>query len=200
MTVDVLKINDLDRMLYEVVRFGRVKEVHPDGTVDVQIGQGILPNLHVVCTRAGSNGRQWWMPAVGEAVLVFSPLENPMASVVWGSLYYGEQNETNSQGVPPGATNEIFQILFPDGTCWRYNYKTHQGSLFVKNGEQNIMNMSIDPEKGLEVAVGDKASLTISKEGNISIHVSQAVNVEAQTINLKAETINLKATQVNVDN
>ncbi len=183
----IANFNDLDRKTFQVVRFGKVVVINAtEGTADVQIDDAILPGLRIIASRAGANGRQWWVPAVGESVLVLNPTDNVSDAVVWGSAYYDDPDCT----IPTGASSEASMILYPDGTQWSYNYVSHAWACSVKatpEDEESILSASINADQGLQIQVSKEVSATLSAE-EISFSVSEDVSAT-----LNAEKITLSA-------
>lgn len=76
---------EADRRIGNMVQIGQVTSVTGDGTARVQIGDLATRALRVMALRAG--GMQvWWMPTVGEQVMVLAPSGDMARAVIVGSL------------------------------------------------------------------------------------------------------------------
>lgn len=89
---------EADRRIGNMVQIGKVTSVTGDGSARVQIGDLATRALPVMALRAG--GMQvWWMPTVGEQVMVLAPSGDMARAVIIGSLMAGNE-PSNDETVP----------------------------------------------------------------------------------------------------
>ncbi|MGS4945204.1 phage baseplate assembly protein V [Meridianimarinicoccus sp. RP-17] len=81
-------VAEADRRIAGLVNIGVVTAVNGDGTARVQIGELGTAAIPVAALRAG--GMQvWWMPTVGEQVVVLAPSGDLARGVVIASIFAG---------------------------------------------------------------------------------------------------------------
>lgn len=89
---------EADRRIGNLIQIGRVTAVNGDGTARVKIGDLDTRPLPVGALRAG--GMQvWWMPTVGEQVVVLAPSGDMARGVVLCSIHAG--NEPSADPTTP---------------------------------------------------------------------------------------------------
>lgn len=126
-------LTELDRRISNLIQLGHIHKV--DGTkASVKIGEIITDTLPWVVTRAGVT---WWVPEVGEQVVVLAPSGELNQGVILAGLY--------SQNHPAPSDDPNEQVIqYPDGTKLTYNNHNltidanPQGSIDLRVGASSI--------------------------------------------------------------
>ena len=88
-----------DRRVSNVLSLGKVTAVHAGSArADVQVASLAIPNVLVGQLRAGPLSF-WWMPQVGEQVLIGAPSGDLAQAVILCSIFAG--NQPSSDGAVP---------------------------------------------------------------------------------------------------
>ncbi|MWF43733.1 phage baseplate assembly protein V [Escherichia coli] len=117
-----MNLNELNRLLCNVVRVGTVTEVdHERYVARVKSGGNDADWIRWATLRAGT-AVTWWAPTPGEQVLLLSPGGDFDNAIIWGSLYSDSVKPPDS-----GAASDV--ILFPDGA--KIAYDPEAGALVV---------------------------------------------------------------------
>ena len=108
---------EADRRISQTVQIGRVIEVSSNGTARVEIGALTSMPIPVTQFRAGAM-RTWWMPAIGEQVVVMAPSGGAARAVI-GPSVFASNAPSDDTGVPMfdlgGGRMEIVGDLKIDG-------------------------------------------------------------------------------------
>ncbi|TLU69594.1 phage baseplate assembly protein V [Enterobacter sp. MF024] len=169
-----MNLNELYRLICNIVRIGTVTEVDLDAeppVARVSTGENETDWIRWATMRAGT-AVTWWAPTPGEQVLLFAPgggLEN---AVIMGSLY-------SASVVPPDNGEESAVILFPDGA--RISYEPETGALRV-TGVKSAYVQAFD-----SVTV-DTRQVTCTATEFITLNTKDmTVNTETMTVNATTE-------------
>jgi len=109
-----MNLNELNRLLCNVVRIGTVSEVdHERYVARVKSGGNDGDWIRWATLRAGT-AVTWWAPTQGEQVLLLSPGGDFDNAIIWGSLY-------SDSVKPPDSGTASDVILFPDGAKIAYD-------------------------------------------------------------------------------
>ncbi|MCX4025168.1 phage baseplate assembly protein V [Spartinivicinus marinus] len=151
MTTELFRVNELYRLLVNLIRPGTIHQVdHQRTRVRVQIDQLTTGWLPWLTTRAGHD-QSWWAPEVGEQVIVLSPS---------GELANGFVLPAVCQNKHPTPSHD------PDESVWQF--KNHARFSYHRGNDELIIELTgagntklISPE-GIHF-VGD-----LLVEGNIT--------------------------------
>lgn len=128
-----MNLNELNRLLCNVVRVGTVTEVdHERYVARVKSGGNDADWIRWATLRAGT-AVTWWAPTPGEQVLLLSPGGDFDNAIIWGSLYSDNVKPPDS-----GTTSDV--ILFPDGAKITYDPAT--GALAATGVKSAIVEAS----------------------------------------------------------
>jgi len=106
---------EADRKSGNFIEIGTITNVNGQaGRARVKLGDVITPEIKVAALRAGPLNF-WWMPAVGEQVLVASPGGDIGQAVIVASLYAGNA-PSSDEGVPMIDLNGGAGQMVVDGT------------------------------------------------------------------------------------
>lgn len=210
------EFNNLHRQISVNIMLGIVEGVdNTTGRVTVNINEKKLHNLRVIAQRAGGNGKIWWLPAIGEQVILLSPFGNTTEALILGSIYYGKSDAENKfkTGLPEDINSEtessaIRKIYYPDGSSSSYDAKNHEYIIAIKQNENSeektklriFANKNDKETSGIEITLGntkisaynqaktegDNTALLLEK-GNAKIIIQHDESILLKT----KETINL---------
>ncbi|MCA8880389.1 MAG: phage baseplate assembly protein V [Rhodobacteraceae bacterium] len=79
---------EADRRIGNLLSIGKVSDVYPNGTARVQIGDLTTAPISVGKLRAGAM-QVWWMPSLGEQVLVAAPSGDMARAVIVCAILAG---------------------------------------------------------------------------------------------------------------
>jgi uncharacterized protein involved in type VI secretion and phage assembly len=139
---------------------------------------------------AGKGRGTWFLPEVGDEVLVACEADRVEHPYVLGSLWNGEDTppETNSDGkndIRMIRSRSGHEIVFDDGAQGRID-------IHLKDGKRRVR---LDPDG---IKIGDDSGNQIqiqSSPGSISIKSNTQISIESQTISIKANaSMTLQAT------
>lgn len=124
---------EADRRISQTVQLGEIVEVNSNGTARVQIGALTTLPIPVSQFRAGAM-RTWWMPALGEQVVLFVPSGNVSRAVIGPSIFASNAPSSDAQ-VPMfdlgGGRMEIVGDLKIDGDLHVTGDVTVDGDVIV---------------------------------------------------------------------
>ena len=90
-----LQASEADRRIGNIIAIGRITELDArSATARVQLGELTTPFLAVGQFRAGAM-QFWWMPSVGEQVLVACPSGDVAQGIILMSIFAGNAPSTN---------------------------------------------------------------------------------------------------------
>lgn len=111
-------IAELNRRVASLIRFGTVSEADYDkARVRVAMGEAESHWLPWITLRAGGD-RSWWVPEVGEQVLVLAASGELAQGVVLGSIF-------QTAHPAPASSPDVDRREYKDGAVIEYDRKTH---------------------------------------------------------------------------
>jgi phage baseplate assembly protein V len=120
----------------------------------------------------------WWMPDIGEQVVVLMDEHDEYGTVV-GSMY-------STADTPPGwAGPNVRGIQFSDGTILRYDRSAHMLTAALGNGGSATLSTPL----GNEVVLGSDGTVTLQDQKGASVKLSNDGNVRVNGNLLVSGTI-----------
>lgn len=155
------KINELDRLLSNIIRIGTLAQI--DFSVNkarVKMGELLSGWLPVLSVRAGTL-RSYSPPTVNEQVILLAPGGNLSGAVILRGLY-------QSRFPAPSNSEKLHTLVFLDGTELSYDEDTRTLSGTVKGDVQLHVdgNVKIVTEKQVQITA--TAGVTIT--GNLTVN------------------------------
>jgi uncharacterized protein involved in type VI secretion and phage assembly len=148
---------------------------------------GFEPWARVAVLMAGDNQGSFFIPQVGDEVLVAFNQGDIREPFVIGSLWNGQDQPPAQNPTDPVTTRMIrtptgHEILFDDAL----------GSISITSSDQQ--KITIDPEKvELSTAQGT-AVITLGSEGKISLQSTVRINLQAPTISIQGDVLEVQGT------
>lgn len=180
---------NIDRMLLNLIRYGRIKSVEGD-TATVDFDGEVVPGIPWGKARAG-NTSQWYAPSVGEQCCVTSP----SGDLAQGSIsHFIEQDDFPN----PGDSPDKDITKYPDGTIVEYDSSSNTLTIDTSAASGTVII------KCNTATVEAAASVTIDSPettctGNLTVAKSLSVGTAGGTSTMKGNmTIEggIKATQI----
>jgi len=143
---------------------------------------GFEPWARVSVPMAGDSSGTYFIPQVGDEVLVAFNQGDVREPFVIGSLWNGEDNPPTQDPTAPVNTRMIHT---PSGHEIAFNEDT--GSISITSSTQQ--KITIDPDK-IELTTADgTAVLTLETEGNISMQSTVRIDLQAPTISIQGDVL-----------
>lgn len=139
--------------------------------------KGYEPWARVAVLMAGPDSGTYFIPQVGDEVLVAFNHGDVSDPYVIGSLWNGQDNPPAKQINDPV---NIRMIRTPKGH--KVVFDDQKKSITVKHATDGQVELTSDK---IELKIG-QSSITLEKNGNISIKASKEIKFEAPTINVMA--------------
>ncbi len=180
-----------------------VQEQHPhadDGdkdnyacTVQLRDSGMVLKKVPVSTSRIGSVS----IPAIGDLVLIQFMNGDINAPVIIGSLYNNEDRppvNNNGQAImhlPLGAEdNDALHLELHSGEKREIILKLGKGLTLNLRDDDPVIELNVDDGKA-SLTIGRDGAISLESQGDIQIN-GNAINIEAQgDLNLKGATVNL---------
>mgnify|MGYP005991925015 CR=1 FL=1 len=152
-----------------------------------KIGEGIWARLSNFYASSGAGA--FFMPEVGDEVVVGFLNEDPRFPIILGSLYSSKKNKPYDD-FTPDEKNSIKAIMSKSGISLQFDDENKVFTLTTPNKNTAIFS---DKEKKITIKDQNNNCIEMSESG-ISLKSESTINIEsAQTLNLKG------ATGVNID-
>ncbi|MDT7041462.1 phage baseplate assembly protein V [Candidatus Nitronereus thalassa] len=163
-------------------------------------GVGKAPPLQVwarlACPMAGAGRGTWWIPDVGDEVLVAFEGGNPGAPYVVGALWNGQDQPPES--MDGEGNNDLKTLKTRSGVRLRINDKEGQESMELRTPAGQ--RIEIKDGSGGQVHIMDTNGNVIKlTSSGIEISSSAKVKINASTLDVSAATVKLKAALVDCD-
>ncbi len=130
----------LERMLSNLITFAKVVALDEVAAkVRVKAGEITTAWLSVATLRAGED-RHWWLPEVGEQVVVLAPSGDLSQGVVMGSLF--------SERYPPNDKEKT-----------KHTSSYQDGAVFAYDREQHHYSIQLPADGKLSITMGNSALL-----------------------------------------
>ena len=116
------------------MRVGTVVAIYPErGTARVQFKEldGYITYELPVIQRKTHRDKEYWMPDVGEMVVVEFFEDSDVHGVILGAIY-------NQQDMPPTSTINKHVQVYEDGTRIEYDRQNHKLTIDIPQGEVHI--------------------------------------------------------------
>ena len=128
-----LQLNDMMRLVNNLVRIGKVSELDlANARCRVSSGDNVTAWLPWITHRAGRT-RSWWAPSVGEQVLLLSMGGELNTAFVLPAVF-------SDASPAPSASADAIHLAFPDGAIFEYEPKT--SALKVTGIKTAVINAS----------------------------------------------------------
>ncbi|CAM3864177.1 phage baseplate assembly protein V [Rahnella victoriana] len=128
-----LQLNDMMRLVNNLVRIGKVSELDlANARCRVSSGDNVTAWLPWITHRAGRT-RSWWAPSVGEQVLLLSMGGELNTAFVLPAVF-------SDTSPAPSASADAIHLAFPDGAIFEYEPKT--SALNVTGIKTAVINAS----------------------------------------------------------
>ena len=112
------RVAELERLLMEVISFGKIKEIdESNARVKVAKGGNLTDWIPWTARRSGPD-REWWIPEEEEQVLLLCPGGNTALAVALPAIY-------QTAFPPPSDSRHVHRVEYQDGAITEYNRKTH---------------------------------------------------------------------------
>ncbi|MCB0106638.1 MAG: hypothetical protein KDE53_12035 [Caldilineaceae bacterium] len=172
-----------------------INDPHQQGRVRVRLpwapdanGGGYAVWARLAVLMAGNNRGTWFVPDVGDEVLVAFECGDPRRPYVLGMLW-------NGQDAPPdtmdGAQNNVIKsIVSRNGIRIEFDDTDGQETLTLKTPQQTIVVN--DGERSITITDANGNSVTLDA-GGISIQAAAQVEVNAATVNVSAGMVKVDA-------
>jgi phage baseplate assembly protein V len=139
-----LDMSQTERMLSNLITFAKVIALdETKAKVKVKAGEICTTWLNVTTLRAGED-RHWWLPEVGEQVVVLAPSGDLNQGVVIGSIF--------SEGYPPN-----------DNKKTKHTSSYQDGAVFAYDREEHHYRIQLPEDGKLTITMGDSALLIDGK-------------------------------------
>jgi len=137
---------------------------------------------------AGSRYGTWWIPDVGDEVLVAFEGGNPAAPYVVGGLWNGQNPPPES--MDNAGENHIKSLKTRSGVCLRIN--DHPGSESVELRTPSGQRIEIEDDAGGQIHITDTHGnvIKLTAEG-IEIASSSKITLSASALEISAASANL---------
>jgi uncharacterized protein involved in type VI secretion and phage assembly len=178
---------------------GRVHVVLPwapdaGGIVGIEKGQGYGAWARMATLAAGKNRGSWFLPDIGDEVLVTFEAGHPSRPVVVGALWNG----VDTPPVAAGIGNEIKVLRTRSGSEIRFNDEAGHETIDIRTAAGQSVRLTNEGGGSARIADGNSSTVTLTAAG-ITVQTSSTVAVKASTITLEAAAVKLKSAMVTCD-
>lgn len=155
-------IEELARLLSNLIRVGNIEEIDHDGrVVRVKTG-GLTTNWLKWHTARAGDSRTWDPPSIGEQVILFAPGGDLTGAFVFASL-------DSDQNPPPSTSpNEVVREM-PDGARVAYDHAA--GALSITG----IKSMLIDAAEDIMLKAGNSITLDTPQATSTGKHTVEGL-------------------------
>lgn len=168
---------ELERLLANMIRVGRVKEVRTTKPAAVKLEIGGLETdwLPWGVGRAGKT-RTWSAPTVGEQRLLFSPYGDMTQAVIGPAIYQDDHDQ-------PAESGDQEHVVFPDGSTVDYNSDTNTLTVTVAAAGNVVINCKHATINAEDDATVNTKTATVNASTKIElatplVHCTQALTVD----------------------
>lgn len=180
---------DEEHRIYGVAVAIVIGNVDDDGEGRVQVRfpwlPGIEPWARVAVLMAGKNHGTYVIPQEGNEVLVAFNHGDIREPYVIGSLWNG--TDTPPTKVPKDAETKWI-VRTPKGHEIVFNDQAKTITITSKDKQKIVLS-----DSKIQIATDDeKATITLDKEGKISIHAKQNLELKAETIKIEGTNVDIK--------
>lgn len=181
---------DEDNRVYGVAIATVLDNIDTSGKGRVQLSLPWLPDYQpwarVAVLSAGSNRGTYFIPQIGDEVLVAFDQGDVREPYVLGSLW-------NAQDSPPasGPTDPVAKRIIKTPLGHVMEFDDMLQSFTLTTSTQHTLTMDA---QGIRIATaGDTASIQMDLAGNVRIQGTISLTLRAPSISLEAATISVKA-------
>lgn len=161
------------------------------GLVGIEKGQSYDAWARVATMSAGKNHGSWFMPDIGDEVLVSFEAGHPSRPVVLGALW-------NGVDTPPEATdaqNTIKTLRTRGGSEVRFDDASGEESVEIHTANGQLIRIDSGAGGGVEISDGNGNSV-IMGSGGLSLTSPSAVSISGATITLEAGMVRIDSGMV----
>ena len=178
---------------------GRVQVVLPwapdaGGLVGLEKGQRYEAWARMATLAAGKNRGSWFLPDIGDEVLVTFEAGYPSRPVVVGALWNG----VDSPPVVADHGNEIKVLRTRSGSEIRFNDEAGHETIEIRTAAGQSIRLTSEGGGSTRIVDGKNSTVTLTPAG-ITLETSSSVAVKASTITLEAAAVNLRSAMVTCD-
>lgn len=178
---------------------GRVQVVLPwapdvGGSAGIHKGQRYEVWARVATLSAGQDRGSWFLPDVGDEVLVSFEAGHPSRPVVVGALWNGV--DTPPVTAAPGNHSKVLRTR--TGSEIRFNDEAGHETVEIRTAAGQSVLLSSEDGGKARIADGHHSSVTLTPAG-ITLQTASNVAIKAGSITLEAAAVNLKSALVKCD-
>jgi phage baseplate assembly protein V len=174
----------------------KIKDDSGQGRVRVKLpwspddsGNGYEAWARVATLMAGNNRGSWFMPEVGDEVLVAFAGGNPAAPFVLGMLWNGK--DAPPESMDSAEQNDIKTIRSRNGVAITLDDQQGQEQFIVETPGGNSLTLKDGPGS-IEIKDSNGNTVTLDS-GGVSVQTSSTVQVQASSITLTASDVTVNA-------
>lgn len=160
----------------------------------IEKGQGYEAWARMATLAAGKNRGSWFLPDIGDEVLVAFEAGHPSRPVVVGALWNGE----DSPPVDAEYGNEVKVLRTRSGSEIRFNDEAGHETIDIHTAAGQSVRLTSEGGGSTRIADGNNSTVTLTPAG-ITLQTYATVAVEASTITLQAAAVNLRSAIVTCD-
>jgi uncharacterized protein involved in type VI secretion and phage assembly len=161
------------------------------GSAGIQKGQRYEVWARVATLAAGRNRGSWFLPDVGDEVLVSFEAGHPSRPVVVGALWNG----VDTPPVAATAGNHSKVLRTRTGSEIRFNDEAGHETVEIRTAAGQSVLLTSEDGGTARIANGQHSSVTLSPAG-ITLQTASSVAIKASAITLEAAAINLDSALV----
>jgi uncharacterized protein involved in type VI secretion and phage assembly len=179
-----------ERRIYGVAPATVVSNVDEGGEGQVQVRFPWLPGIEpcwarVAVLTAGKNRGTFFMPQENDEVLVAFHHGDIREPYIIGSLW-------NSQDTPPAKAPKDAQTKWLIRTPKGHEIVLDDEAQTITIRSKDKQRITVGPAK-IEIATDEnKATVTLDKNGTVSIQAQQSLELKADTIKIEGKTVDIK--------
>lgn len=174
----------------------KIKDDSSQGRVRIKLpwspddtGSGYEAWARVATLMAGNNRGSWFMPDVGDEVLVAFSGGNPAAPFVLGMLWNGK--DAPPESMDGAEKNDIKKIRSRNGVAITLDDKQGQEQFIVETPGGNKVTLKDGPGS-IEFKDSNGSTVTLDSSG-VSVQTSSTVQVHASSVTVTASTVTVNA-------
>ena len=169
------EITELHRRLANLITIGTIKEVETSkACARIDLGNLITGWLPWLAERAG-NDCTWWVPDIGEQVVIVSPSGDLSQGIILSALYQKKHTEQHHQA-------DVHRTAYSDGAIIDYDRQLHK--LCVKLPANATIEVVSDG--GIHLSGDIKIEGNLAVSGNLTVDESVSAN---DKISSKADVV-----------